>query len=78
MSGEHDADPQPGDFDAELAELDATDVTYVEADPSRQLVVQVAVPADEAATLERLARERGQAPSELAASLIRSASERTA
>jgi hypothetical protein len=33
-----DPDPQPGDFDDDIALMGPDDIEYVEADPSRQLI----------------------------------------
>jgi hypothetical protein len=50
-----DPDPQPGDFDAELGQLDPSCVEHHEGDPSATLRVVVGVEADDAS---RLARHR--------------------
>lgn len=66
-------DPQPGDFDAYLETVRPEDVTYVEADPTRSLVFQFRLSADDFSRLERIARERGEEPSDVVSALIRAA-----
>ena len=68
-------DPHPGDFDDELADVPAEDIQIVGASDDRELVVQFTLRGDEAQRLERMARERGEDPGEVVASLIRSASQ---
>jgi hypothetical protein len=69
-------DPRPGDFDDELADVPDEDIQVVEASNDRELVVQFTLRGDDAQSLERMARDRGEDPGEVVASLIRSASER--
>lgn len=71
-------DPRPGDFDDELADVPIEDIQVVEASKDRELVVQFTLRGDDAQSLERMARERGEEPGEVMASLIRSASHRAA
>lgn len=73
-----DTDPLPGDFDEELAKLDAADVQVVEASRSRHLVVQFTLEGDDAEALQRIARNQGERPGEVVRSLIRAASRRAA
>ena len=70
-------DPLPGDFDDELVEL-RSDVQVGEASRDRSLVVQVALDADDAAALQRIAHDQGEKPGEVVRSLIREASRRAA
>ena len=72
MSAEH-PDPLPGDFDAELANLDPTDVQVIESSEGADVAIQVVVHGDDALRLERVARARGKRPSELVAELLRDA-----
>jgi hypothetical protein len=71
-------DPRPGDFDDELVDVPDEEVQVVEASNDRELVVQFTLRGDDAQNLEGMARERGEDPGEVMASLIRSASERAA
>lgn len=75
MSGDPwtDPDPQPGDFDADLAKLDPRYVERHEGDPEAKLIVLVAVAGEDAKRLERLANARGQTAAEVVAELLRDA-----
>jgi hypothetical protein len=73
-----DTDPLPGDFDQELGELGPADVQVAEASGDRSLVVQVTLDVDDAAALQRIARNQGERPGEVVRSLIREASRRAA
>ncbi len=71
-----DPDPQPGDFDAFLASIDPADSRYVEShegSPSGKLTRVVRVSGEDAARLDALAAERGLAPGEIVAELVRNA-----
>jgi hypothetical protein len=71
-------DPEPGDFDAELAALDPSEVHISEGNPNARLSIQVTVAGDDATRLERLARVRGERPGEVVAELLRAADSRVA
>jgi hypothetical protein len=73
-----EADPLPGDFDAELRAPRPADVQVVGASRDRSLVVQVALDVDDAAALQRIAHDQGERPGEVVRSLIREASRRAA
>jgi hypothetical protein len=73
-----DPDPQPGDFDAELALLDETAFEYHDGDPSARLRVLVSVEGEDATRLERIAEARGKTPGEVIAELLRDADRSTA
>ncbi|MFL5333690.1 MAG: hypothetical protein ACJ8H8_11045 [Geminicoccaceae bacterium] len=66
-------DPQPGDFDDELATIDPRNVQVVEAGSGGKLTVVVSVEGDDAKRLERLATERGQRIDQVVADLVRQA-----
>jgi hypothetical protein len=68
-----DSDPKPGDFDAEFAGIGPDDVRLVESSADATVSIQVVVQGDDAARLERVAKARGQRPSELVADLLREA-----
>lgn len=68
-----DPDPQPGDFDAELAKVDAGDLEYHDGDPDAQLIVLVGVHADDAARLNQLSETRGETPADVVSQLLRDA-----
>lgn len=68
-----DADPKPGDFDAQLPKLDPRYVENHEGDPEAKLLVLVGVEGDDAKRLERLSEARGQNAADVVAELIRDA-----
>jgi hypothetical protein len=68
-----DPDPQPGDFDADLAAIDPRDLQVVEAGSGGKVTIVVGIEGDDAVRLEKLATKRGQKPGEVVAELIRKA-----
>ena len=68
-----DPDPQPGDFDAELAKLDPSSVDLAEGNPEAKLIVLVGVEGEDAERLERLAEARGKTAAAVVAELHRDA-----
>jgi hypothetical protein len=66
-------DPQPGDFDEDLAAIDPRDVQGVEAGSGGKVTIVVSVEGEDAKRLERLASERGQAVDQVIAELVRQA-----
>ena len=66
-------DPEPGDFDAELATLDAADIEQHPGNPNAKLQVILALDAEVADRLVRLASAQGKPPAELIADLLRDA-----
>jgi hypothetical protein len=66
-------DPQPGDFDAELAMLDPRYVERHEGDPKARLIVLVGVEGEDAKRLERLAEARGKNAAAVVSELLREA-----
>jgi hypothetical protein len=68
-----DADPQPGDFDAELDRAKPGQVEIHDGNPDARLTILVSVEGDDAKRLERIATERGQQPGEVVSQLLRSA-----
>lgn len=68
-----DPDPQPGDFDADLAVLGPDDVQVYEGDPNARLTVLVGVKGEDAERLKRIAKERGQRVDEVVTDLLRNA-----
>lgn len=68
-----DPDPQPGDFDAELAKLDPRYVEHHDANPNAKLLVLVGVEGEDAKRLERIAEARGQTTADVIAQLLRDA-----
>lgn len=68
-----DPDPQPGDFDGDLAELDPRYIEPHEGDPTAKLIVLVGVEGEDAKRLERIAQARGQKTADVVAELLRDA-----
>jgi hypothetical protein len=68
-----DPDPQPGDFDAELAKLDPRYVERHEGDSKARLIVLVGVEGEDAKRLERLAEARGKNAAAVVSELLREA-----
>jgi hypothetical protein len=68
-----DPEPQPGDFDADLA---ATDPRFVEvrpAGPRGKVRIVLSIEGEDARRLQRLSEARGEKPTELIAELLREA-----
>jgi len=63
-------DPQPGDFDAELATLDPRYVERHEGDPDAGLIVLVGVEGEDAKRLERISQARGKTAADVVAELL--------
>jgi hypothetical protein len=68
-----DPDPQPGDFDAELAAMDPRDIQVVEAGNGAKVTVLPGMTDEDARRLVELAVERGKSVREVLAELVRSA-----
>lgn len=68
-----DPDPQPGDFDAELAPLDESALEYHEGDPSATMRIVFSLEGEDASRLARIAEAREQSPSDVVAELVRDA-----
>lgn len=68
-----DPDPQPGDFDDDLAAIDPRDVQVVEAGSGGRVTLVVGVEGEDARRLEQIAEERGKGVDEVVADLVRNA-----
>ena len=73
-----DPDPQPGDFDVEIARADPGQVEIHEGSPDAKLRILISVEGDDAKRLERIAAARGEQPGEVVAELLRAAETRVA
>ncbi len=73
-----DPNPQPGDFDADLASLDPRYVKYREGDPDARLLITVSVEGEDVKRLERIAEARGTTPGDVVAELLRDADQSAA
>jgi hypothetical protein len=68
-----DLDPQPGDFDADLATIDPRFIDAHRGDPDAKVRVVLSIEGEDAERLERISAARGQTPGELIAELLREA-----
>jgi hypothetical protein len=68
-----DPDPQPGDFDADLAKMGPEDVQIVEAGSDAKVRLLIRIDGENATLLRQLASERGQDIDEVVADLVRDA-----
>lgn len=68
-----DPDPQPGDFDADLATLDPRYVEHHDGNPDAKLMILVGVEGEDAKRLERIAEARGKTSADVVAELLRDA-----
>jgi len=68
-----DPDPQPGDFDAELADIDPRFVEAHAGNPDAKLRMLISVEGEDAVRLERIAKARGKRPGDVVADLLRDA-----
>ncbi len=68
-----DADPQPGDFDADLTDIDPRYVEAHPGNPDAKLTIVVGIEDEDAERLQQLATARGQRPRDVISSLLRSA-----
>ena len=66
-------DPQPEDFDEEVAVIDPRDVQVVEAGTGGKVSIVVSVEGEDAKRLEHTAIERGQGVDQVTADLVRNA-----
>jgi hypothetical protein len=73
-----DPNPQPGDFDAEIARAKPDQLQVHEGNPDARLRILVSVEGDDAKRLERIAAARGERPGEVVAELLRAADSRVA
>lgn len=68
-----DSDPQPGDFDADLADIDPRFVEAHAGNADAKLRMLISVEGEDVARLERIAEARGKTPSDVVAELVRDA-----
>jgi hypothetical protein len=68
-----DREPQPGDFDADLATIDPRYVEAHRGSPNARVRIVVSIEGEDAQRLQRLAAARGEKPTELIAELLREA-----
>ena len=68
-----DPDPQPGDFDAELAQIDERYVESHPGNPDAKLRILISIEGEDVLRLERIAQARGKKPGNVVAELRRDA-----
>ena len=68
-----DPNPQPGDFNADLTEIDPRYVEVHEGNPDAKLTIVIGIEDEDAERLQQLATARGQRPRDVITSLLRSA-----
>ena len=68
-----DPDPQPGDFDVDLAQIDSRYVESHPGNPDAKLRMLISVEGEDVLRLERIAQARGKKPGDVVAELLRDA-----
>jgi hypothetical protein len=68
-----DPDPQPGEFDADLAQIDSRYVESHPGDPDAKLRMLISVEGEDVLRLERIAEASGKKPGDVVAELLRAA-----
>ena len=68
-----DPDPQRGDFDDDLGEIDPRYLEAQEGNPDAKLTIVIGIEDEDAERLQQLATARGQRPRDVITSLLRSA-----
>ncbi len=66
-------DPQPGDLDGALAEIDPALVEHHDGDPDAALRILVSVEGEDGRRFERIAETQGKTPHDVVAELLRDA-----
>ncbi len=66
-------EPQPGDFDQDLATIDPRYIERHRGKPDSKVRILLAVEGEDARRLQRIAAARGQTPTDLVAQLLRDA-----
>jgi hypothetical protein len=68
-----DLEPQPGDFDADLATIDPRFVESHHGDPNAKLRIVLSIEGEHASRLQRISAARGEKPTDVIADLLRTA-----
>jgi hypothetical protein len=68
-----DLEPQPGDFDADLATIDPRYVDAQRGDPNAKVRIVLSIEGEDAERLQRISAARGESPGQLIAELLRAA-----
>jgi hypothetical protein len=73
-----DADPQPGDFDAELADTSGWIIERLPPNPDAKVTYTVAIDREDIERLQRISAARGASTHDVLADLIRQADQTAA
>lgn len=68
-----DLEPQPGDFDADLATIDPRFIEAHHGNPNAKVRIVLSIEGEDAKRLQRLSAARGEKPTDLIAELLRDA-----
>lgn len=68
-----DLEPQPGDFDEELATIDPRFVEAHRGDPNAKVRIVISIEGEDAQRLQRISTARGESPTDVIAELLRDA-----
>jgi hypothetical protein len=68
-----DPEPQPGDFDQDLATVDPRYLERHRGNPEGKLRILLTIEGEDASRLQRVAAARGQRPTDLVSELLREA-----
>jgi hypothetical protein len=68
-----DPEPQPGDFDDDLATIDARYIERHRGNSDGKLRILLTIEGEDASRLQRIAAARGQRPTDLVSELLREA-----
>jgi hypothetical protein len=68
-----DLEPQPGDFDADLATIDSRFLEAHQGDPNAKARIVLSIEGEDAERLQRISAARGEKPTEVIAELLRDA-----
>jgi hypothetical protein len=68
-----DIDPQPGDFDPDLATVDPRFVESHHGNPDAKVRIVISIEGEDARRLQRISTARGEKPTDVIAELLRDA-----
>lgn len=68
-----DLEPQPGDFDADLATIDPRFLEAHRGDPSAKVRIVLSIEGEDVKRLQRISAARGETPTDVITELLRDA-----
>jgi hypothetical protein len=68
-----DLEPQPGDFDADLATIDPRFLEAHRGDPNAKVRIVLRIDGEDAKRLQRISAARGETPTDVIIELLRDA-----